>query len=53
VLCTSLGKAEEGVATVASGHKLPNKDAAVFISSADWMERNMDWRLENARANPW
>lgn len=30
----------------ANGTKLPSRNAKVFISSADWMERNFDWRIE-------
>ncbi len=30
-----------------NGHKLPSRHALVFISSADWMARNMEWRVES------
>ncbi len=29
-----------------NGHPLPSRGALVFISSADWMARNMEWRIE-------
>ena len=29
-----------------NGHAVPSRHSKVFISSADWMARNMDWRVE-------
>ncbi|MGH7056659.1 MAG: RNA degradosome polyphosphate kinase [Acetobacteraceae bacterium] len=29
-----------------NGHPLPSREALVFISTADWMARNMEWRIE-------
>jgi polyphosphate kinase len=34
------------VCVFADGHKLPSRDNKVFMSSADWMARNMDGRVE-------
>ncbi|WP_298222666.1 RNA degradosome polyphosphate kinase [Acidocella sp.] len=34
------------ICVFADGHVLPSRENKVFISSADWMERNMDYRVE-------
>jgi polyphosphate kinase len=34
------------IVAVGNGHGLPSRDAKVFITSADWMPRNLDWRVE-------
>ncbi|MDR3521427.1 MAG: RNA degradosome polyphosphate kinase [Acidocella sp.] len=34
------------ICVFANGHKLPSRENKVFMSSADWMARNMDGRIE-------
>ncbi len=35
------------ICAFANGQALPSRQARVYISSADWMARNMDWRVES------